>query len=182
MSNSKLKLVVSSANPVKIEAVREGFAKMFPELIFEIESVSVVSGVPDQPMSDKETYTGAVNRAQNARLAMPEADYWFGLEGGVDYWQGEMLGFAWVVTIDKSGQLGKARAASWFLPARVAALLEKGMELGDADDQVYGRSNSKQSSGAIGILTNDAMSRKESFVQPVMLSLTSFRNPQYFTA
>jgi len=64
----------------------------------------------------------------------------------------------------------------------VAALLEKGMELGDADDQVYGRSNSKQSSGAIGILTNDAMSRKESFVQPVMLSLTSFRNPQYFTA
>ena len=60
------KVIIASLNPVKIESVKIGFQKMFPDKDFEFEGVAVPSGVSDQPMSNKETLTGAVNRAVNA--------------------------------------------------------------------------------------------------------------------
>jgi non-canonical (house-cleaning) NTP pyrophosphatase len=38
-------------------------------------------------------------------------------------------------------------------------LVESGKELGDADDIVFGKSNSKQQNGAVGILTHDIITR-----------------------
>lgn len=38
-----MKIVVASKNPVKINAAREGFKKMFPEVDFEVEGISVPS-------------------------------------------------------------------------------------------------------------------------------------------
>ncbi len=61
-----MKIVIASKNPVKINATLAGFQKMFPEETFEIESISVLSGVNDQPRSDTETFQGAWNRAENA--------------------------------------------------------------------------------------------------------------------
>lgn len=56
------KIIVASKNPVKVHAVEQAFGKMFPDEIFEIEGVSVLSGVSEQPLSNEETYTGAMNR------------------------------------------------------------------------------------------------------------------------
>jgi len=59
-------IVIASKNPIKVSATLKGFQKMFPEEEFQIESVSVPSGVMDQPKNDRETYQGAWNRADNA--------------------------------------------------------------------------------------------------------------------
>jgi non-canonical (house-cleaning) NTP pyrophosphatase len=59
-------IVVASQNPVKVEATRRGFAKMFPQLALHVQSVAAVSGVRQQPLSDAETLQGARNRAQHA--------------------------------------------------------------------------------------------------------------------
>ncbi len=52
------KIVIASKNPVKIEAARLGFQRMFPGMQFDLQGVSVPSGVPDQPLSNAQTLEG----------------------------------------------------------------------------------------------------------------------------
>ncbi len=169
-------IVVASTNPVKIEAARRGFAALFPDVLCRVEGAAVASGVSDQPMSDYETYRGALNRARQARRARPDADYWLGIEGGVQDFDGELLTFAWVVALSASG-FGRSRTATFSLPAAIAALVRQGVELGEADDRVFGRSNSKQANGAVGILTADAIDRTAYYAHAVTLALIPFKHP-----
>ena len=76
-------VVVGSENPSKLQAVRLGFEAVFPDKDFQFLCVNADSDVSAQPMGDAETVTGAQNRARNARVTQPEADYWVGLEGGL---------------------------------------------------------------------------------------------------
>ncbi len=171
-----IKIVVASTNPVKIEAVRRGFAAMFPDAGLAVSGVAVPSGVSDQPMSDAETFQGALNRARNARQHTPDADYWAGVEGGLDEQHGDLLAFAWVVILSANGT-GSSRTATFALPQEITALIRQGVELGAADDIVFGRSNSKQANGAVGILTADAIDRTHYYEHAVILALVPFKNP-----
>lgn len=170
-----LTVVVASKNPVKVSAAAEGLQRMFPNLHFTVKPISVPSGVSDQPMTDKETMQGALNRVNNAFEAHPDADYWVGLEGGVESLQGELAAFAWIVVRTQS-MVGKARSGAFFLPRAVRELVEQGIELGTADDMVFSRNNSKQAGGAIGILTDNVLDRKELYEQAVVLALVPFKN------
>jgi inosine/xanthosine triphosphatase len=140
--------------------------------------------VSDQPGSDGETLRGALNRAANAAAAAPEADYWAGIEGGIEERDGEMAGYAWIVVrgqgLAGSSRTGKGRTGTFFLPRRVAELVRQGLELGDADDAVFGRSNSKQENGAVGILTGNVVDRAELYEQAVVLALIPFKNPELY--
>lgn len=173
------KIVVASLNPVKAEAVLNGFQRSFPEETFTVESVSVPSGVSVQPMSDEVARKGARIRAENVRKARPEAAFWVGVEGGCDYLEGEMVAFAWVQVL-ADGRYGSARTAVFRLPREVQALVESGLELGDADDRVFGKENSKQKSGAVGLLTGDIVTRTTLYEQAVILALVSFKNPTLY--
>ena len=88
-------IVIASKNPIKVSATLKGFQKMFPEEEFQIESVSVPSGVMDQPKNDRETYQGAWNRADNASELNKGADFWVGIEGGICERNRDMEAFAW---------------------------------------------------------------------------------------
>lgn len=170
-----MRIVVASTNPVKIEAARRGFAQMFPDASLDVEGVSVPSGVSDQPMSDAETLQGARNRADHARSARPEADYWVGIEGGIEDRDGTLTAFAWMVILSPE-RVGRSRTATFVLPDEVAALVRQGMELGHADDAVFGRSNSKQANGSVGILTGDVIDRTDYYAHAVALALIPFVN------
>lgn len=174
------KIVVASTNPVKINTTEIGFAKMFPEMRFEVEGVSVESGVSDQPMTEEETLKGAKNRAENASKKQPKADYWVGIEGGLEEINGGMEAFAWIVVKSKDGVLGKGRTGSFFLPNKVTKLIKEGKELGEADDIVFGRTNSKQSNGAVGILTGDVLTRTTYYEPAVVLALIPFKSPELY--
>jgi len=172
-------IVIASQNPVKIEAARSGFETMFPGESFEIHSASVTSGVGHQPMSSPETLKGAQNRAYNARQAIPQADYWVGIEGGIEQINGEMAAFAWIFVLSPQ-RTGKSQTGTFFLPSEVAELVRQGKELGDADDIVFGRSNSKQKDGAIGILTGNIIDRTKLYQHAVVLALVPFTNPELY--
>ena len=88
-------LVVASQNPVKIEATRRGFVSMFPRRAFHLHPVAVPSGVRPQPLSDVETLQGALTRVQHAAHLVPQADYWVGIEGGVEERQGSIVHGFW---------------------------------------------------------------------------------------
>ncbi|OPZ77628.1 MAG: Non-canonical purine NTP phosphatase [Alphaproteobacteria bacterium ADurb.Bin438] len=174
-----MKVLVGTKNPVKIKAVKTAFEKMFDEEI-KIEGASVPSGVSDMPMSGKETYQGAYNRAMNSKSSYPDYDYYVGLEGGCDDFMGELGVMGWVVVISKDGMVGKGSGGMHFLPKKVVELLNQGYELGDADDMVFGLSNSKQEMGSIGILTSGALVRSETFCVATLRALIPHKNPQYF--
>jgi inosine/xanthosine triphosphatase len=172
------KIVVASKNPVKLEAVREGLSAFLNGLI-EILEVSVESGVSDQPMSDADTYLGAENRVKNAMLQFSGYDFYVGIEGGVEESVSGLMAFAWIV-ISNGEKTGKARTASFFLPPEVARLVHQGMELGDADDIVFSKSNSKQQNGAVGLLTNDVITRKSLYLPAVQMAFIPFLNPEMY--
>ena len=70
-----MKIIVASKNPVKINTAYEGFIKMFPDIVFEIEGISAESNVADQPMSEEKTLQGALNRAENASKINSKTHY-----------------------------------------------------------------------------------------------------------
>lgn len=113
-----MKIVVASTNPVKIKATEIGFTKMFAGESFEIEGVSVPSGVADKPVSEQETLFGATNRVNNVAKLVPSADYWVGIEGGLEHIENSIEAFAWVVIKSQTGVIGRGRTGSFFLPKK----------------------------------------------------------------
>ena len=186
MSDRECHIIVASRNPVKLAAAEAGFTRMFPSLPCRISGVSAPSGVSDQPMTSRETLQGALNRARSVRKLVPEADFWMGIEGGVqtdpegDLTSGELWAFAWVAVLGPGSFVGRGHTGAFPLPPAVAALVHEGKELGEADDIVFGRSNSKQENGAVGLLTDNVMDRAGFYAHAVTLALIPFKNPDLY--
>jgi inosine/xanthosine triphosphatase len=172
---------VASTNPVKVNAAAEGFKTAFPAEEFLVTGYRVEHGVPTQPMTDAETRQGSETRARLLCEEYPGADYWVGIEGGVEQDGDGLLVFAWV-TVLSADRHGTGRTGAFHVPPEVARLVRGGMELGLADDQVFGRENSKQQNGAVGLLTHDLITRQSYYEHAVILALVPFINPQLFPA
>lgn len=183
-----LQVVVSvgSKNPVKVKSVSRGVSQALTsqaqltnsELDLKIFPYDVASGVPDQPMSDDETRLGAINRAKAAFQCHvlnehSEPSYSIGLEGGVQMKDDNMECFAWMAVYDGK-RIGTARTSSFNLPAKIRDLVLSGIELGDADDQVFGTLNSKQAGGTVGHLTRGVVDRTAYYEQAVVLAMIPF--------
>ena len=175
---SSFKVVVASQNPVKINAVKLAFSQMFPKKTFEFSGISVPSGVSNQPLGEKETLKGASNRVKNLSKII-SANYWVGIEGGSKRVGSGMETFAWVV-VKSQNRVSKSRTASFFLPQKIIKLINQGKELGEADDIVFHRQNSKQSNGAVGILTNNIITRATYYQSAVIMALIPFKNPNLY--
>lgn len=170
--------------------------------------INANSGVPDQPMGDDETKRGAKNRAAAALAAVSNASFAVGLEGGLSKfdaaYSAEKDGrsgievFAWMAVagrtpaatitstastepvLPQQSNWGFAKTASFELPRVVSDLIFQGMELGDADDIIFKRTNSKQGSGVVGILSGGLIDRTEYYTQPLVLALVPFMNPTIY--
>lgn len=175
------KVIIASKNPVKMKATELAFSKVFPGKNHTFEGVNAPSEVSDQPMSEKETLLGATNRIRNAKDMFPDADYWVGIEGGLnENSEGDLEAFAWMVIMNQTGTVGKGRTASFFLPAKVAQLIHEGKELGEADDIVFNRNNSKYQDGAVGILTTGLITRTTYYEPAIIMALIPFLNKELY--
>ena len=165
-----MNIAISSKNPVKIEAVLSAFTKVFPGKNVNSFTANIVSGVGDQPFGNSETLKGAMNRASKIADLYPESDFCLGIEGGISIKNNKITAFAWIVIIS-NGKISKAKTCTFELPRIVGDLLIKGYELGEADDIVFKKKNSKQKNGAVGLLTNNIVTRKDLYEQAVILAL-----------
>lgn len=200
-STNKAKLEAARMSFAKAFATRDGEAMpMAEQTRVEVTGLAAPSGVADQPMGDAETRGGAFARAHNAAALWVAqgggcpADFAVGMEGGCEDaliplpiplpsrdahaatgGYRDMSCFAWMAVLHvPSGRWGWARTASFSLPPPVAALVRSGTELGVADDAVFRRSGSKQSEGAVGILTHGAIDRAAYYVHALHLALVPF--------
>ena len=62
----------------------------------------------------------------------------------------------------------------------MASLIEQGYKLGAANDMLFQKENSKQKTGAVGILTHDVVNRTELYKQAVQLALIPLINPRLY--
>jgi inosine/xanthosine triphosphatase len=152
---------------------------MFPRRVVRVEGFDVPSAVSQQPQTDSETLHGAEARSARARDCLPEADFCVGIEGGIDEMETGMAAYAWVV-VESHGTIGRARTGAFFLPEAVACLVRDGMELGAADDLVFGHTDSKRKMGAVGLLTQGALDREALYGHAVALALIPFLRPDLY--
>ena len=180
---------VGSKNPVKVGSSLSGIAEALQTAPDNISAtgLNIPSGVSDQPIGDVETRTGATNRAKGAfeeykvqNGCYPQ--YGIGLEGGCSYCATDntMECFAWIVIYDGT-KFGSARTGSFSLPESITVLVrDQGLELGDADDKVFGSTNNKQSGGTVGHLTNAVIGRQEYYKHAVILAFIPFQWPDLY--
>ncbi|HVZ58518.1 MAG TPA: inosine/xanthosine triphosphatase [Patescibacteria group bacterium] len=174
-----MKVAVGSKNPVKIAAVKEAFVKVWPDREFEFIGTEVDSGVPDQPMSDNESIIGATNRALRAK-SFVSADYGVGLEGGIQKIGEKYFDCGWIVVIDKKGQRGIDSSIRMEVPPKMMELIHQGTELGKVVDIVFRTNNAKHNQGHFGLMTGNAITRKEGYRDGVITALAAFINPDIF--
>ncbi len=174
-----MKVVVASRNPAKLRAVSDAFATQFPNETIELLSADAASGVGDQPMTDDETRRGARNRANNASEAIPDANFWIGLEGGVEAFDEQLMAFAWMAIKGPGGDISEARSVTLPLPPAVKSLMDSGLELGEANDRVFSTVNSKQKGGAYGLLSDGRYTREGVYCQTLIIALIPFVNELY---
>jgi inosine/xanthosine triphosphatase len=172
------KIIITSSNQSKIKAVENAFIKVFPDQEFIFESVSVQSDVSDQPLSRVETQQGARNRVQNA-INIIQGDFFIGLEGGVEFENEDLFCFGFVVVSD-GVKMGVSQTATFMLPQKIADLIKEGYELGTADDMFFGRENSKKTNGSVGLLTNDLVTRSQTFENALVMALIPFVKPELY--
>ena len=131
-----------------------------------------------------------------------------GLEGGIDVVEkktedtatSELWCMAWMAVLGRGSKhvnstfvsneassqqemWGLAKTASFRLPQKICdlVLVEK-MELGDADDAVFNRVNSKQGEGTVGVLTRSMIDRASYYDHAIKLAVIPFLWPEhYFT-
>jgi inosine/xanthosine triphosphatase len=168
---------IGSTNPAKVAAVRQALAKLTPDCV--VVPLDVPSGVGRQPFGDVATRAGALARAR-AGLAATGADVGFGLEGGVELDGERVWLLSWVAAIDPSGRLGYASGLRMLLPPSLGAGLREGAELGTLVDELFGVRDSKSASGAIGLLTDGAVSRTDAFADLVAMSLAPWIHPDHY--
>mgnify|MGYP002527207021 FL=1 len=114
-----------------------------------------------------------------AQSVHENADFWVGLEGGIETFDGQLMAFAWMAILGSDGTIGEARTVTLPLPPAVKALVDEGMELGDANDRIFSTVNSKQKGGAFGLLTNGLYTREGVYTQALVIALVPFVNDLY---
>lgn len=126
-------------------------------------------------MSDDEVRTGARQRVAHANELSPDADFYVGLEGGVEEMYGDLYNFGWVAVESKHGKKGYGRTVSFALPPVIRhAIVHEGLEQGPATDKLLGTSNTKMQTGTIGPLTNDVLTYTEWYVPAIISALVPF--------
>jgi inosine/xanthosine triphosphatase len=171
------RVAVGSTNPVKVAAVAAVLARC--GWTASVMSVGVASGVRDQPFGDAETIAGATQRAR-AALHAGGADLGIGIEGGVVEEHGAMRTCAWAAIVARDGRVGVGGSLAMPLPARVAALVRDGVELGHAMDRVTSTHGTKHGAGAVGILTAGLVDRQRAYETLVAYALAPFLSPAHY--
>lgn len=157
-----MNIVIGSENPTKIKSVQDVFEG------HEIISRDAKSMISPQPYSDEETRMGAVNRAKECAESASNV-IGIGLEGGVMKLANDLYLCNWGALATEDEKIFTASGARIVLPVEIAKQLKSGIELGDVMDDFTHRSGIRNKEGAIGIFTNDLISRAAMFMHVATL-------------
>jgi len=186
------RIAVGSTRRPKLNAVREAAAlfkeMLAPKMDLEIQGYEVESGVGHTPASREELMCGARQRAEalvkRLRSTGESADYFVGLEGGLDVAVENgrrcVLLESWAYVTDGwRGHFGCSGSIE--LPEALAEdVLSNGTELSEAIDRFAGAVGIRDAQGAWGVLSGDLISRQEAFRVAVVAAFAPFYNEKIY--
>jgi pantetheine-phosphate adenylyltransferase len=164
----KVKVFVGSENPVKINAVKNVFAKVFDDV--EVTGIPVQSEVPDQP-KEKKVIEGAIKRAKNAMN--PESDFQVGIEAGL-FWNEtaqKYFDVQYCAIIDKAQRITMGHGGGFNYPDEIIEHIKKGKTVGQAVEDIFGIKDAGKKMGAIGYLSDNLLDRTRLTEQAVLMSM-----------
>ncbi len=171
-----MRILVASENIVKISATAEAFSNFFED--FSVEGLSTNSLVSHQPFGE-DVFIGAKNRAFSLAKSN-SADFYVGIEGGVDKIHNIWFGFGVIAILNFEGKLALGTSPHYQLTDKIIEKLKNGMELGDVIDECSGEINTKTKGGAIGYFTKNIFKRKDLYVSGIVMALVPFLNKKLF--
>jgi inosine/xanthosine triphosphatase len=182
------RIAVGSTRRPKIQAVEEAAAsfggRLSPHAAHEIQGYEVESGVSHTPSSREELMQGARQRTEALHKLLADsgnpADFCVGLEGGLDVTieNGVRHVFleSWAYVTDGArGHFGCSGSIE--IPELLAEeVLSRGTELSIAIDRYAGAIGIRDGQGAWGVLSDNLVSRQESFRLAVVAAFAPFYN------
>lgn len=174
-----MQVVVGSKNRVKLTATHQAFSRFYDEV--EIIPATVVSGVNPFPMTQQETLNGAINRAEAAWAAHPNAAFAVGIESGVHQLGTRYLVQAFAAVKQQTVTGLGASVAFEVSPSLVTLIDPTSDESKSTIDAVLERKDLFQNEGLVGVLTERRLTRTQILRDAVIAALPRFRTPQYFT-
>ncbi len=190
-----MKIAIGSTRDPKVEAVKEAWKVFATKILSDPEeeatffSYDLSNGAPGMPLSVTDLMNGARNRAENLALQLKkekaEANFYIGLEGGFN-------------VINAQGPRRQAFLESWayvsdgytgffghggglYVPSSIAdPVIDRGIELGIVMDRLTHQEDVGNQQGAWGVLTQDILTRKHSFVIALIAAFAPFYHPEAY--
>lgn len=176
-----LVVAVGSENPVKVDAVKRVMSRLIGAV--SVVSVGVDPGIPRQPIGVEQTLRGAINRAKGA-LSRADAELGVGIEAGlisVSATRTGYMDFQYCAIIDRDGWLTVGCGPGFEYPPQVMkAVLEEGLEVGEAMSRITRIENLGRKQGAIGYLTHGIMNRRKLTEISVLMAMIPRINRQLY--
>ncbi len=165
-------IAVGSTNPTKINPVKKVFAHHFGKVT--VKGIAVNSGVGEQPMTDEAMYKGALQRAKKALEKVKGADYGVGIEGGLHEYSYGWFERSIIVIVDKKGDIGIGASGGLGMPQKVMDKIQKGRNLEQAVDELFGTKEIGEGIGMFGLFTKGVVTREEGVKHGVAFALARF--------
>ncbi len=175
-----MKIIITTENKAKIQGVTEILNRVWNDL--EIISEKFPSDISEQPLSEVEGITGALNRAKNAQTKYPEADYCIGIEGFVDTNEHGMFLGGTVVILNAAGEYGIGTSAKALMPNFLREKVAAGAELGPLVKELMNDTDGtiRQTAGTLGILSKGLYDRVAEFEDATKCALAKFLSPEFY--
>ena len=171
-----MKVLIGTTNPGKIKGAKIALEKYFDNV--EVEGIKVVSGVNEQPVG-VETYQGALNRVDAlmhyAAKNNLQADLFLAVESGLTSEQGFWAITNIAIIKNINGEMGVGSSASFPVPEKYVSAI-KNETLGAVMDRIFNESDLRSSTGGIGLLTREVVTRIDLTAQAFLMALTPFIN------
>jgi len=175
-------ITIASTRTPKVNGVKNAVNKLASHFGIDPSSIrfetrQVNSGVSDTPSSIDELMLGAKQRALSS-FNRTETGYVLsaGVEGGLFTMQGKTFLQSWTCVHDGSTFHFGSSGAIEIPTALSHDVFHKGIELGIAIDAFAQQADVRSNQGTFGILTNDLITREDSFEISAIFAFTPMLN------
>ena len=176
-----MKVLIGTKNPGKVEGAKRAFSHYFDNV--EVVGISSPSNVSEQPV-DNEIYLGAHNRAVNlenyAKGNAIAYDYVVAVESGITQKLGKWMITNVAVIRNRFGYESIGTSASFPVPEKhVKNIINN--TLGTVMDNIFHENDLRSSTGGVGLLTHEVITRIDLNTQAFIMALTQFVNKDIWT-
>ncbi|MFA5833405.1 MAG: inosine/xanthosine triphosphatase [Bacteroidota bacterium] len=182
-----MKLIIASTRTPKINGVKKAVIQLstifqFDPASVEYETKETTSGVSDMPISIEETMLGSRQRASSVfRKDGNDIVFSVGVEGGLFRNDNKVFLQSWTCAFDGERYHYGSSGAIEIPDALADKVMNLGIELGIAIDEFAKQADVRSRQGTFGILTNDLITREDSFAMATMFALIPFLNRNIYS-